>query len=628
MLTTVNQPSSRKPIQVQGQDDHRQHYAQEQQGSRPSPGWTRFSSLSSSSQKHQTKSSGGFSPLVQRKDVLIDIPSVSLEELLSPPLSPLPRANNNAVSPRTSRRVPPLKRIESVESVESLSDLPETVEDYDALDYKTKMRLGDEIKVKNKIRSGRERDRSSTSRQRDRHHGDKENRQHTEESRKKKGENEKKEKEEMKQSERPKKHQDNFNVKEKEKDKDKDKDKGKGKEKEKERDQDRPIYQVRHADLQQDYSATDSDFDLDDADPFKAKPLGVVKGGSSTKTKEVQAMSSILPSAATSRGNAPSDRSAIVIVDKDDTSSSEKDSGADQRAFTTSKSRDSNDDHHATDKKSKFKKAATVRKSEPWRFTDEEQQQYGDLIIHRPILTHTTDKAMGSERPATLREGFTAGMKVIVSQEKDKQKVENRRVTDFFSLRRRQPTLEVSRGRSKSSAERSRSSSPDPRWKRNQRPELSVRSKSSSNFKRFNKTNQSSSSIHDTESPVRSSQSDIDSESNNVCNVLTIPNLSDDVDSARSFSNKRSKSFSSDLSSDEDVLLDDISAVSSFGSFPSTPTKKTSINEPGSDNLLETPQRRTPGSGPRFQLPSPSKKRPRMTTPSDYLLSDDDISGI
>ncbi|KAF9113102.1 hypothetical protein BGX27_002212 [Mortierella sp. AM989] len=103
---------------------------------------------------HQLKSPTSISPSRRPiKGTIIDVPSSYITPIDSPPpLSPPSTSKLNSdgsiVSPNSRRKLLTTRRIESVGS---LPDLPETEEDYDALPYSAKVRLGDPIKVRNMI---------------------------------------------------------------------------------------------------------------------------------------------------------------------------------------------------------------------------------------------------------------------------------------------------------------------------------------------------------------------------------------------------------------------------------------------------------------------------------------------
>ncbi|KAG0014957.1 hypothetical protein BGZ80_010134 [Entomortierella chlamydospora] len=105
--------------------------------------------------RHQQYSPTAASPSkVPIKGTIIDPPSVSTTHTESPsfsPPSPPPRLNfgKEVISPKRSRKPTSERR---KEPIESLPSLPDSEEEYDALSYKDRMRLGDETKAKNKIR--------------------------------------------------------------------------------------------------------------------------------------------------------------------------------------------------------------------------------------------------------------------------------------------------------------------------------------------------------------------------------------------------------------------------------------------------------------------------------------------
>ncbi|KAF9403188.1 hypothetical protein BGX21_006371 [Mortierella sp. AD011] len=105
--------------------------------------------------RHQQYSSAAASPSkVSIRGTIIDPPSISTNHTESPPLSPLsppPRLNfeKEVISPKRSRK-PTVERRE--EPIESLPSLPDSEEEYDAMNYKDRMRLGDETKAKSNIR--------------------------------------------------------------------------------------------------------------------------------------------------------------------------------------------------------------------------------------------------------------------------------------------------------------------------------------------------------------------------------------------------------------------------------------------------------------------------------------------
>ncbi|KAF9348940.1 hypothetical protein BGX26_012703 [Mortierella sp. AD094] len=223
-----------------------------------SPERKKFSSLLKDHRQLQSPTAASPSKLPIKGNV-VDLPSDSTAHIesrsLSPP-SPPPKLNfeKKNISPKPSRK-PTAKRW--TESIDSLPDLPETEEEYDALSRRDKVRLGDETIVRRKYRENQRSvcppSSSAESTQR-RTPKEKEN----EESEKKKSSS--------------------------------------------------GAYQAHHGNSQKGCSEPNSDSDLEDADLFKAQPLGfnagnksLYKQASTTVSSDVAATTSPLHS--TTLGN-------------------------------------------------------------------------------------------------------------------------------------------------------------------------------------------------------------------------------------------------------------------------------------------------------------------------------------
>jgi hypothetical protein len=518
------------------------------------------------------------------------------------------------------------------------------------LDYKAKIRLGDEIQVRNKIRtiergigfsSSQDKDKRDRGCRRDsigdgEHYQDqkedKENKRHVDENKKTTKQEIEKKKVKEKENGNEQKQKDENDDKHKDEDTntadDKAKDKVTEEEKEEEISQDRPVYHARHTDLRQNGpSDLDSDSDLD-MDPFNAKPLGLPKKGSSSTT-----------TTSSRNGDVP----PVNVIDCD--SSSSEDSRSDREDIEVSKGCGVNDSHQrATDSKSISKKKTAVHNSKPWNVTDEEREKYKHLFVERPVLTHTSTNSSSVVGPGKLvesKEESASKTKVATPRVTGESKwKDDKRKTDFFNLSQQGTVTDSPKGRSKAGTERRHTSpSPSPSLgrKRLQKSECSTKTKSSSKAQRFIKSSQSMRSRGESSSPLRETQGEMDPRVYDL--VTPSPRALSDAErankgsSTKSPSRKRSKPQLSDISSDDDDAFfhENSPARRSVRSPHRTPTKMMPTSTPNDRSALQgSPLPWTPRSGEAFKLPSPTKKRLRRSSPGDLaLLSDeDDIPGI
>ncbi|KAF8938506.1 hypothetical protein BGZ58_000762 [Dissophora ornata] len=587
--------------QMESPQRHRRHAED-----RSSPDFGRHPPSQVTPRKHQLKSPMA-SPLSLRrpKGTTIDMPSVSssAHESLSPPppsspsVRPRMEARSIIVSPKTIR-----KSTKLIETMKSPPDLPETEEEYDALDHRTKMRLGDEIKIRRMIRDRQGSANYSSSQDSSRDRVDGRNGDGRRDKEMKKG-----------------------------------------------RLQDHSIYRAQHADLRRGRPVSESDSDLEDVDPFKAYPLG-------TKAREVPLELSALPALPArkchdyterDKASSSSTTSALKSRIKVDIKESEadfveeivpstSDFGHDDTE-TKDFQRRKKDSHQQGMAKvgSSDKKLTAIRVSKPLVVRDED----------RPIFAHL----FGTGSPAPIKTMGARGKGQDVSttelqavskngkEEKERlRKADERRSLDFFNLGQNRSTMPTaSSSRPNSSARKGdgiavgkvrRTPSPSPiSCGDRDSKEQTMKSKSISRAARF--TQQRKSSTISSASARHSNAGD------SSFDALVLKESSESESNGRggdaqTFDKKRRKSVASDSSAEEDSRLTTPTRFtpSRFG----TPSRTAGEgSEKGSDShLLKSPQARAvPKAGDRgFQLPSPSKKRPRMVIPSEVMfLSDDDI---
>lgn len=669
LLTTVNQPSPKRPIQNQNQHQRGHPYrAQEHQASQPSPGREKaFTSPLPSPQKIFTRSpNSASSPLGARRRMgtIIKPPKLAVDNS-SPPPPRSPSVTSITSSPGSHFKVSnspkshrKLKSPTRYESLDSLPEIPETEEEYDALSYQAKMRLGDEIQVRNKIRerqTGTFTRRHGGEHDRDQDQDDNASEASNKENRRQDIEKNRETKDQKKMQNKTKElAMDKIDMQRKDNDEVETADKAnhehnrKNDNSRKQKDVDRPLYQAQHTDLQKDsYGPDNSDSDLDDLDPFNTIPLGrPTKNTPSTTSKVFQLEHTVgPPTTAFPNGAIHPKESPIVVSDSSDSETSR----SDHKSTPASNSRDKRKDDHHTRVRTVSKKASP--KSKPRAVTDEERQKYSQLIIQRPILTHPSSSSSKSTAvtpeipPVESKDSVTPRKKATISKStgEAKRNVEQGTKFDYFDLSApRKATNESSSPSppsSSSAREKLGSELQHPRTPKSpfdldsrRKEPSSVRSRSSAAMtKRSIETCRARLAKSDSESPVEDSQSNKDL-GNNVYDLVTPPRPTRPLKdrnrySIESPSKKRNKPASSDLSSDEDAELPDLTSTPTRTNTRTTPV----LLSASSDPFLASPGTWTPRSGAIFKLPSPSKKRTRLSMPSDadlLLDDDDDVPGI
>ncbi|KAG0293316.1 hypothetical protein BGZ98_002229, partial [Dissophora globulifera] len=517
------------------------------------------------------------------------LPSLSPSFKSARPLASGARDNN-----KNNRNRAPIKK--RVEAVSLQPELPSSIEAYEALDYKQKMRLGDDIRVRNMIREQEGTEQGHWSRSRYDHTRDDE------------GKGGKKENKKIQ----------------------------RGKDREQKPQRKQAIYEAQHQDLRRAEGVSDPESDLEDEDLFAATPQGTksIDGRSKTlvSSKDPASVSTTSASsvslskesssypdlesakdyrkdgrrlATTSLKTPPASKIGTLRRDI----SSDNDNGSDAEDFQKETSFSSKTAARLDKDKRKPEVKGTVRRSKLLVVQESDRRHYRDIFGYKFPASSVSSKSTAKERE---------------EQERIKQhEQELQREAEFFDLSRSRPTPVSNKGK----GDKNDAQEDEGRRRREPIP----RTKQITKAARLIQQPPPIKTLRTPSSPVmRPRQSN---QTRNQYDDLDLLGLSED-EKLKTRNKKRRKSVATDESSTED----DDSRAGNGGPRPKTRSRTPLSAHVGveaqalrGDSLMRSPEtQRTPRRGERsgFQLPSPSKKRTKEMPFDLAFLSDDDIPSI